>query len=192
MDEKEEFLDQFQLKLKQNLKKWKQEKSKRDGQAGLPGLAVQLPFTLGDYVLISVLGQGGMGTVYEALQVRMEKKVAVKILSVHRMADAESQERFAREIMAYGKLRHQNIIQALDAREEDGVYFLVMEYGDGADLEELTEYINPFRISDVCEMIRQASMGLQHAYEKCRYSFGFVFAGLYPVLFADPETSLWR
>ncbi len=157
MSDKEKFLNQLQSRLKKNIEEW----NSTDASSN----SVQLPLTLGDYVLISKLGQGGMGVVYEALHVRLDKKVAVKVLSADRMNNAEALGRFARETMAIGKLMHPNIIQALDAREENGTYFLVLEYVDGADLEELAEYVAQFEIADICEMMRQAADGLQHAHE---------------------------
>ena len=157
MSEKEDFLNELESKLREKIEQWNEQEGATHAE--------QLPFTLGDYVLISVLGQGGMGTVYEALHVRLDKKVAVKVLSADRVKNAESLERFTRETMAIGKLAHPNIIQALDAREENGNYFFVMEYAEGADLEELAKFVTPFKIADVCEMVRQAADGLQHAYE---------------------------
>ena len=155
MSEKEEFLNELQSKLQEKIEQWGEETTG----------SIQLPYTLGDYLLISVLGQGGMGTVYEALHVRLDKKVAVKVLSPDRVKNTESLERFARETMAIGKLSHSNIIQALDAREENGICFLVMDYAEGSDLEELAKVVPSFKIADVCEMVRQAADGLQHAFE---------------------------
>ncbi len=157
MSDKEKFLNQLQSRLKKNIEEW----NSTDASSN----SVQLPLTLGDYVLISKLGQGGMGVVYGALHVRLDKKVAVKVLSADRMNNAEALGRFARETMAIGKLMHPNIIQALDAREENGTYFLVLEYVDGADLEKLAEYVAQFEVADICEIMRQAADGLQHAHE---------------------------
>jgi len=124
-----------------------------------------LKVTLGDYRLIRKLGSGGMGTVYEAVHARLEKQVAVKVLASNRLKDADSVARFEREMKAVGKLNHPNIIQAFDAREENGTHFLVLEFIDGADLGEVSKDRGKIPVADACEMIRQAAAGLQNAHE---------------------------
>jgi hypothetical protein len=103
---------------------------------------------LGDYHLLEKLGEGGMGAVYKALQVNLEKIVAVKVLPKGRMGDEQAMARFKREMKAVGKLNHPNIVQALDAREIEGTSFLVMEYVDGQDLNELVRCVGPLAAPD--------------------------------------------
>ena len=76
-----------------------------------------LPRRLGQYRLLERLGSGGMGTVYKALHLKLEKLVALKVLPRDRMKDAQSVTRFLREIKAVGKLDHPNIVRATDAGE---------------------------------------------------------------------------
>ncbi len=120
---------------------------------------------LRDYRLLEKLGEGGMGTVYKALHTKLDTHVAIKVLAEERMRDSASVARFEREMKAVGKLRHPNIVQAFDAGEEHGTHYLVMEYVDGLDLSKLVEQIGPLPIADACELIRQAAVGLQAAYE---------------------------
>ena len=67
---------------------------------------------------------------------------------------------------AIGRVNHPNIVQAHDAREIDGERFLVMEYVDGLDLDDLVRRCGPLPIPDACELIRQAAVGLQYANER--------------------------
>jgi len=120
---------------------------------------------LGEYQLLEKLGEGGMGTVYKAVQTRLDKIVALKILTSGRMEDEEAIARFEREMKALGRLDHPNIVQAHDAREIDGTLVLVTEYVDGMDLNELLRRTGPLSVADACKLIRQAAVGLQYAHE---------------------------
>jgi serine/threonine protein kinase len=118
------------------------------------------------YRLLEKIGQGGMGAVYKALHLRLEKIVALKVLPAHRMNDADAVARFQREMKAVGRLDHPNIVRATDARETDGIHFLVMEFVEGVDLAKLVQRRGPLPVSDACELIRQVAVGLQHVYEQ--------------------------
>lgn len=121
---------------------------------------------VGPYRLLEKLGQGGMGTVFKALHVRLEKVVALKVLSANRTSSAESVSRFAREMKAVGKLDHPHIVRAMDAGEADGTHYLVMEYVEGIDFSELLKRVGRLPIADACELIRQAALGLQAAHSR--------------------------
>lgn len=129
-----------------------------NGQAALP-----MPSRLGEYQLLEKVGEGGMGAVYRALHMRLNKVVALKVVRDGR--GAQRLARFGREMRASGMLRHPNIVEATDAGEEQGVHFLVLEYVDGIDLARLAKRIGPLPIAAACEMARQAALGLQHAHE---------------------------
>jgi serine/threonine protein kinase len=120
---------------------------------------------LRDYKLLEVLGEGGMGTVYKALQTRLDKIVSLKILPADRMQKKDAVARFQREMKAVGKLSHPNIVQATDAGEHDGTHFLVMEYVDGTDLHKLVKQHGPLPLEQACEIICQTAEGLQYAHE---------------------------
>ena len=121
--------------------------------------------TLGEYELLAKLGQGGMGTVYKARQTKLDKLVALKVLPEHKMQDARAVARFEREMRAVGRLRHPNIVEAYDARDVEGTYFLAMEYVEGLDLSELVRRRGPLPVADACEIIRQAAVGLEYAHQ---------------------------
>jgi serine/threonine protein kinase len=118
-----------------------------------------------DYKLLKKIGEGGMGVVYKARHMRLGKIRAVKVLPQHLLDNEEVLERFRLEVENSGRLEHPNIVQALDAGEEDGVHFLVMEYVDGYNLDELIQKHGRLTVGAACEVIRQAAVGLQHADE---------------------------
>ena len=120
---------------------------------------------LRDYQLLEVLGHGGMGAVYRAIHVHLERIVAVKVLPPDRTRDPHAIARFRREMRAVGKLHHPNIVVAHDAGEADGTHFLVMELVDGADASRLVHAIGPLPVANAAEIVRQAAAGLQHAHE---------------------------
>jgi serine/threonine protein kinase len=122
---------------------------------------------IGQYRLLQKLKkQGGMGVVYRALHVLLMKVVALKVLPADTMTNEGAIARFRREIKAVGRLEHPNIVQARDAGEVDGTHYLVMEFIEGIDLSSLLLYHGTVSIPDACEMIRQAAIGLQHAFEQ--------------------------
>lgn len=120
---------------------------------------------LGEYFLIERLGRGGMGTVYKARQRRLDRVVALKILSRGRTGDAHAVVRFEREMKAIGRLDHPNIVKAYDAREIDGTLVLIMEFIDGLDLSDIARRIGPLPMADACEMVRRTAIALQYAHE---------------------------
>lgn len=130
-----------------------------------PQSAIRQPQSIGQYRLLAKIGEGGMGAVYKAMHMRLEKIVALKVLPAERTRDAEALARFNREMKAVGRLQHPNIVGAHDAGEADGVHYLVMEYVEGVDLDRLLKQHGPLPVPDACELVRQAALGLQEAYE---------------------------
>jgi len=91
---------------------------------------------LGPYEITALIGSGGMGEVYRAFDTRLERQVAIKILSADLMADFNARQRFAREARVVAALSHPNICALYDIGEHDGCDFLVMEYLDGETLAD--------------------------------------------------------
>jgi hypothetical protein len=120
---------------------------------------------VGQYQLLARLGEGGMGTVYRALHVKLKKVVALKVLPADRMENQQAVARFQREMEAVGRLEHPNVVRATDAGEADGTHFLVMECVDGIDLSKLGRHGGPLPVADACELIRQAAVGLHYAHQ---------------------------
>ena len=88
----------------------------------------------GRYQLGRVIGRGGMATIHEAMDLRLERPVAVKLLRPEAAADADLADRFRREALAATVLRHPNIVACLDTGTDDGQPYLVMDLVDGEDL----------------------------------------------------------
>ncbi|GAG47604.1 unnamed protein product, partial [marine sediment metagenome] len=103
--------------------------------------------------------------VYKALQTKLRRTVALKVLPKNRLNDRRAVARFEREMAAVGQLDHPNIVRALHAGEHEGNSYLVMEYVAGLDLSELVRRLGPLPVADACELARQAAMGLQYAHE---------------------------
>jgi len=93
---------------------------------------VELP----GYRILEVRGVGAMATVYRALQERLDREVALKVLHEFVATDDEYRERFLREARAAAKLSHKNVVRAYEAGEHEGAYFFAMEYVEGEDLSE--------------------------------------------------------
>ncbi len=89
---------------------------------------------LGPYEIVVPLGAGGMGEVYRALDTRIDRTVAVKVLPAHLSEKPEARERFEREARAISHLSHANICQLFDLGQQDGIHYIVMEYLEGETL----------------------------------------------------------
>ena len=121
---------------------------------------------LRDYRLVKKIGEGGMGTVYQAVHIHLAKHVALKILPSDKLRSKQSVSRFRQEMRAVGKVNHPNVVSASDAGTIDGHHFLVMELVQGADLARIIHARGPLDVADACEIVRQTAIGLQHAHDK--------------------------
>lgn len=90
---------------------------------------------LGPYQIANAIGSGGMGEVYLALDTRLERQVAIKIIAASVADDAERLRRFVRESKTASALNHPNIAHVYEIGEHDGTSFIAMEYvrGEGLD-----------------------------------------------------------
>ncbi len=120
--------------------------------------------TLGNYLLLDKLGQGGMGMVLKARHKRMARVVALKVMSPAAVKSPDAVKRFHREVQTAAKLTHPNIVTAFDADEAKGTHFLVMEYVEGDDLSQLVKKHGPLSVEQTIECIIQAARGLTHAH----------------------------
>ncbi len=121
--------------------------------------------TIGKYHVVRVIGEGGMGRVYEAIDPMIGRRVAVKTISLN-ASDADTRARFFREAQAAGRLSHPNLITIYDIGDADGLLFIVMEFLEGMDLsrklrEEQLPYDTKIQImSDVC-----AALAFAHGHD---------------------------
>lgn len=121
---------------------------------------------LDQFVLLDLIGQGGMGSVFRARQLRMNRLVALKVIRKEVLESPQAIERFQREGAAAARLSHPNVVHVYDANQVEGVPFLVMEYIEGVDLARLIRDRAPLAVPSVCDWVRQAALGLQHAHEQ--------------------------
>ncbi|MGA2254397.1 MAG: serine/threonine-protein kinase, partial [Thermoguttaceae bacterium] len=121
---------------------------------------------LGKYKLIQPLGKGGMGTVFLAEHVTMNRRVALKIVPRSIAKNRASLDRFFAEARAIAALDHPNIVQAYSVDNEMDRYFIVMEYVDGQDLQRFVELNGPLDFASAADYIRQAAEGLAHAHAR--------------------------
>jgi serine/threonine protein kinase len=122
-------------------------------------------FTLGKYRILERLGSGGMGVVYLAEHSIMRRRVAIKVLPVALAEDPWFIEQFLREAQLIAALDHPNIVRAHDIDKEGNLHYLVLEYVDGACLHDVIAKHGPMDVLRATHYIRQAALGLQHAYE---------------------------
>jgi WD40 repeat protein len=118
-----------------------------------------------DYEVIRELGHGGMGTVYLALNRLMGRHEVLKVVSKHMMNRPGALERFLSEIRHAARLHHTNIVTAYSATRVGESIVFGMEYVEGLDLSRLVKAKGPLPVSNACNYIHQAALGLQHASE---------------------------
>lgn len=122
--------------------------------------------TLDGYQLVRKIANGGMGVVYEAVQTKLDRKVALKILSEQLADRQEFLHRFEREAKAAAALNHPNIVQVHDFGEADGRHFIIMEYVDGRNLAAHAAIFGKLPVSQALDIIEQTAHALKAAAEK--------------------------
>ncbi len=122
-------------------------------------------FNIGRYRVLERLGSGGMGQVFLCEHVMMRRRVAIKVLPTAKAEDPSALERFQRESRAVAALDHPNIVRAYDIDQDDNLHFLVMEYVDGASLQDIVRKHGPIDLPRALHFLYQTAIGLQHAYE---------------------------
>jgi serine/threonine protein kinase len=123
-------------------------------------------FVINDrYKVLEILGAGGMGKVYLCEHILLKRLVALKVLPFDQVDKPSALERFYREARALAALDHPNIVRAHDMDRDRKLHFLVMEYVDGASLQEVVTAVGPLEEDRAAHYISQAAFGLQHAHE---------------------------
>ena len=125
--------------------------------------------TISHYKILSKLGEGGMGIVYKAQDLKLDRSVAIKFLPQQLSAAADSKARFMQEAKATAALSHPNILNVFEVDEQDGSMFLVMEFVDG---QTLMSHMSKVRsgagilVNQALEWTIQIAQGLKAAHEK--------------------------
>ena len=121
----------------------------------------------GKYTIVRKLGEGTMGSVFEARNERIDSRHAIKVLHLKEVANPELRARFEREAMIGSRLGHQHIIQVQDFdRTDDGFPFLVMELLEGEDLGQRLNREGPMGLVKACSIIRHVALALEAAHDE--------------------------
>ena len=119
--------------------------------------------TLSHYRLEGEIGRGGMGVVYRAVDTRLRRALAIKVLPPEATADGDRNERFVREAQAASALNHPNIVTIYDIDQEAGVTFIAMELVEGTPLDRLLAK-GPLPVDETLEYARQIAAALAAAH----------------------------
>lgn len=117
------------------------------------------------YEIVRTIGEGGMANVYLAIDTILDRKVAVKILRGDLATDEKFVRRFQREANAASRLTHPNIVEIYDVGEDDGRYFIVMEYVEGQTLKNLIKKRGGLTLPEVIDIMLQLTSGIACAHE---------------------------
>ncbi|HXG57492.1 MAG TPA: protein kinase, partial [Thermoanaerobaculia bacterium] len=129
-------------------------------------MAVEHPKKLGKYEILSVLGKGGMGIVYKARDVVIDRVVAIKtIVAGSDGIDQEQVRRLLQEARSAGRLHHPNIATVFDYGEEGGISYIVLEYAEGVDLGQVIAANQPMPFPAKIDLIAQICHGLGFAHD---------------------------
>ncbi|OQY44435.1 MAG: hypothetical protein B6242_12675 [Anaerolineaceae bacterium 4572_78] len=125
---------------------------------------------LGEYRLEEILGRGGMGHVYRGLDVRLERNVAIKVIDTPFRADSDYLMRFEREAKAIAQLEHPNIVRLYRYDEQDGLFYMAMQYIEGQDLHERLKHYHEndtlMPRKEVLRIVRDTCRALDYAHSK--------------------------
>ncbi|HEX6790686.1 MAG TPA: protein kinase [Candidatus Krumholzibacteria bacterium] len=118
------------------------------------------------YRILGTVASGGTAVLYRALQISLDRVVAVKRLHQHLTQDENFTRRFVLEAKAAASLDHQNIVRVIDFGIEEGSYQMVMEYVEGESLKEVLDRWRPLRADLSLALVHQVCRGLEHAHAK--------------------------
>ena len=117
------------------------------------------------YEIIKSIGEGGMANVYLAEDTILKRKVAIKVLRGDLANDEKFIRRFQREAIAASSLSHPNIVEMYDVGEDNGTYYIVMEYIEGRTLKQLLKKRGTLTMSEVIDIMLQITSGIAHAHD---------------------------
>jgi len=121
---------------------------------------------LGDFKLVRKLGQGGMGTVYLARQLSLDRDVALKTLTKELSKSASSVQRFLREARSMAKLKHPNIVQVYAADSQSGFNYAALEFIDGRSMQDWMDKLRKLTVGDALHVALICADALKHAHDQ--------------------------
>ncbi|MBY8831690.1 Stk1 family PASTA domain-containing Ser/Thr kinase [Bacillus licheniformis] len=119
----------------------------------------------GRYEILRAIGGGGMANVYLALDIILDREVAIKVLRFDFVHDADFIRRFRREAQSAASLDHPNIVSIYDVGEEDDIYYIVMEYVEGMTLKEYINRTGPLHPKEAVQIMEQIVSAIAHAHD---------------------------
>jgi serine/threonine protein kinase len=132
-----------------------------------PGAALVGAVLANSYEITRLIGQGGMGTVYEGRQMRLGQRVAIKVMSADLSANREALARFRREAEVTSQIRHPHIVHVYDfGSTRTGQPFLVMEYLDGEDLDHRIARLGRLSVGPAVHIVKQTAAALAATHSK--------------------------
>ena len=117
------------------------------------------------YEIVKSIGEGGMANVYLAIDVILNRKVAIKILRGDLANDEKFIRRFQREALSASSLSHPNIVEMYDVGEDNGNYYIVMEYVEGKTLKQLLKKRGHLTVDEAVDIMLQLTDGMSHAHD---------------------------
>jgi len=121
----------------------------------------------GRYEILGILGQGGMGSVYRARQIKLDRLVALKVPNASRLADSAFMRRFEREARTCARFTHENIVTIHDVMVSENLAYICMEYVDGDPLDRFQAmHFDELAVADMVDLIGQICDGLHRAHQE--------------------------
>ena len=117
------------------------------------------------YQIIKTIGEGGMANVYLAYDTILDRNVAVKVLRGDLAADEKFVRRFQREALSASSLSHPNIVEVYDVGEDNGSYYIVMEYIEGKQLKQMLKKRGKLTLNEVVDIMSQVTDGMSAAHD---------------------------
>ena len=117
------------------------------------------------YEIIRSIGEGGMANVYLAKDIILDRNVAIKILRGDLAGDEKFVRRFQREALSASSLSHPNIVEMYDVGEDNGTYYIVMEYVDGSTLKQVIKKRGTLSLSEAIDVMLQITDGIKEAHD---------------------------
>ena len=117
------------------------------------------------YEIIRSIGEGGMANVYLGYDTILDRNVAIKVLRGDLSNDEKFVRRFQREALSASSLAHPNIVEMYDVGEDDGLYYIVMEYVEGKTLKQLLKKRGSLTLSEAIDIMLQLTDGMSHAHD---------------------------
>src|SRR5947209_1017234 len=131
------------------------------GRLLLPGMVIG-----NRYEILQVLGEGGMGAVYKARDVELDRVIALKVIRPELASNPEILQRFKQELILARQVTDRNVIRIFDMGEADGIKFITMEYVQGESLYQILRQKGKIPVREAVDIMRQMLSGLQSAHRE--------------------------